>query len=744
METKQIDVMISKMSLEEKIAQLHGISLTDLLEEGKLSPGKCRKIIPHGVGHVCQFSSSNTFTPDVLAELIHELQKYLQTETESQIPAMLHEEAITGIAAIGATITPQMIGMSCSWNPQLVYENAKMAAENMKKFGCHFALSPMMDVITDARWGRAEEGYGEEAYLTAAFSLAFIKGLQSCGVAATAKHFAGYGVENQEMTFFRNEVLYPFEAAVKEGKVQAIMPGYHTFEGIPCGASEKLLTKILREEWNFDGIIVSDYGAVSHVDEKYHYAGNKKEAAIACLNAGIDVEFPANTCFSHLIEAVQNGEVDEQKIDQSLRRVLCLKEKLGILTEWQGTGEMELDPPENRTRALQSAHQAIVLLKNNGILPLSAPRSIAVVGPNADSYYSLLGDYTWMGIGEFFHRFKGGRTNPKLVTLLDGMRNKMRDSEVCFERGCDWSSDKDCVEETKIGDERGAGERKIPLEDIPPTDWNRAILLGKESDVIIAAMGENRYLCGEGCDRRDVDLPGEQEKFVEELCDTGKPVILVVFGGRPMAIANIAKRCAAVIYAWYPGEEGGNAIADIICGHVSPTGKLTVSLPDKSEDVPISYQMLDEDKSCCYPFGFGLTYTDFAYSNVTSKTTISIDNEYFDLAFEVENIGEYDAAEIAQIYLSRENASLKLVGFSRIELCKGQRKMVCLRFYLDTFAEYDSEGNLWLWPDVFRLRIGASSADIRLTTEIKITGQRKKLKRKEHFFSLHCDAEMAR
>lgn len=735
---EKIQKLIAGMSAEEKVAQLYGVCLKDLLEDGELSAEKCREYIPFGIGHVSQFASSTPLLPNQLKKLLNDLQNYLQTETSSKIPALVHEECITGVAGQGATITPQMLAMSCSWNPQLVYENAVMTGESMKQYGAQYALSPMMDVITDARWGRAEEGFGEDAYLVACFALAFIKGLQKTGVAATAKHFAGFGEENQDVTHFRNEVLFPFEVAVKEGNVSAIMPGYHTFHGVPCSVCEFLLRDILRGEWKFDGMVVSDYGAVQHVYTQYHNVSSKQQAAIKCLNTGVDVDFPDGASFKELVHALKENKIAMESIDRALTRVLKIKDSTGLLdrTVSDDTPAFDFDSPENRAQALRCAHQSIVLLKNNGVLPLQHKvAKLAVVGPNADSYYSMSGDYTWIGIGEFFHRFKGNRETPKLVTLLEGLQNRMGERcEIRYERGCDWSNQKDYVFSPAIGDERGAQITKEPLEDIPVTDWEKAMEIAKESDVIIAAMGENRYLCGEGCNREDVRLPGDQEAFVRELCDTGKPVVLVIFGGRPMAISEIAQKCAAVVYAWYPGEEGGNALADILSGSVNPSGKLTVTLPEKPADVPVFYQNGTAEK-CRYPFGFGMTYTDFSYHNLQAAAEISLDKPYFDASFEIQNTGKCDGTEIAQVYLSSEDGAKKLIGFSRVELKKGESKTVKIRFYLDSFAKYDAEGRLYLKPAVMQLQIGASSADIRLTKQIQFVGEEKSLDERLHFFA---------
>ena len=739
MKHSEIKEILNHMSIEEKVVQLCGVSGMDivhLLENGTFSKKKCKEKYPNGIGHICQFASGTEMMPDELADIIAQMQAYMQTETKSKIPILVHDEVITGLAARGATITPQVLGMSCSWNPDLVYKNAQMTAENMKKLGCYYALSPMMDVIRDARWGRGEEGYGEDSYLVTLFASAFIDGLQSKGVAATVKHFAGYGSERQDLTYFRNEILPPFETAIKHCKVKAVMPAYHTYKGIPCTASAFLLSDILRKEWGFDGLVVSDYGAISNLENPYHYVSSAKEDAITGLSVGVDVDVPNGESYQHLIQAYHDGKVSMEQIDTSVLRVLLLKNALGLFDHpiYEPVYPIELDSECNRNQALTSAHDAIVLLKNNGILPLKKDiKKILVTGPNADSYYSLLGDYTWTGIAEFFHRFKPSEISPQLVTFLSGLRNDPDiQAEITFERGCDWSSPLDRVNGTPIGDARGKELEKYPLEEVPITNWKHALELGAESDIIFAAMGENRYLCGENCDRDSVLLPGKQEQFVLELCELGVPVVLVVFGGRPMAISSIAQKCAAVIYAWYPGEEGGTALADIISGRYNPTGKLTVSLPNTNEDVPIYYQQEEKIENCVYPFGTGLSYTNYVYSNLEAPAEVSIEQDYFDVCFDVENTGNRFGTEIVQLYQKgkQENSKIKLIGFTRVSLEPKEKKSVTVRVFLDRFSWYTDNGELWVEPQDFQLNVAASCKDVRLKKDISIIGKKRRIERR--------------
>ncbi len=721
--------LLDKMTLEQKVAQLCGIGLNALLENGEISVSKCEELIPHGIGHICQFASGSTYLPTELALLTSKLQKHINSICG--IPVLFHEEAITGVAARGATITPQMIGMSCTWEPSLVYENAKASAIQMKKLGGY-----LLDVITDARWGRGEEGFGEESRLVAEYGLAFIKGLQSEGVSATAKHFAGYGVDNQEMAFFRNETLFPFEVAIKKGEVKSVMPGYHAFHEVPCSASSKLLSDILRNDLGFTGAVVSDYGAVKNVCDHFHYTETHADAAIQSLLAGIDVDYPNGICFKTLVDSVRENKVDISVIDKAVERVLVLKENI-MLNEYINE-PVVLDNPENRERALNCARKSIVMLENNGVLPLNKDDNIniALVGPNANSYYSLLGDYTWGGIAEYFHRLPADKLNPKLITLKEGLENRVnKNIKINYSRGCDWSLGSE-VHGTDGGDERAQGNKKYPLEKTAETNFNHAVELAKNSDVIIAAMGENRYLCGECCNRDNVNLAGEQESFVRALIATGKPVVLVIFGGRPLAISELAKQCSAVLYAWYPGEEGGNAVADIILGDFNPSAKLTVTLPDTNECVPVCYQNETYNNTSIYPFGYGLSYTEFKTDNIVYPSNVDTNDEFFDISYDIENIGKVDGSEIIQFYVKDENENTKrLIAFSKSDVTAKSKKSLITRFYLDQFSKYDAEGNLTLSPQTFELILGTSSADISYSKVINISGDTIKLNQKQNYFA---------
>lgn len=724
----------NNMVLEEKIAQLQGIQITELIEHDEISLKKCREKIPFGIGHICQFGSTNAYSGDKLAKLVYDLQQYVLTETDSKIPILFHEEVIDGVATKGATITPQMIGMACSFNTMLVKKNAAYAGEVLKKLGGSYALSPMMDIITDARWGRGEEGFGEDSYVVSEFADAFMEGLQSAGVGATAKHYAGYGVDNQEEDFFINETLLPFEVAVRKSCVQAIMPGYHKFRGIPSSCSQELLIQSLRNHLGFAGMIVSDYGAINNIHEEFHYTKNEKESAILAINATVDVDFPTGVNYKSLVEAVQKGEVEEKVIDQALERVLEFKRTF-MPKKVTLESNIDLDPQYYRESALQSARESIVLLKNDGILPLeNKPIKLLLTGPNADSYYSLMGDYTWTGLAEFFHGIPGERLNPKLYTLLDGLEGfSHKEYEVEYERGFDWIDQEDINTTNVGGDERGKTANRKPLEKTAEINFKRTLEKAQASDVIVVAVGENRYLCGEGTEREEITLPGNQEKYVEMLIETGKPVILCVFGGRPMAIAKLAEKCSAVLYAWYPGEEGGNALAEILFGMTNPSAKLAVTFPDRQEDVPVTLQT--KQVKITYPYGYGLSYTTYTYSDFRVNTTANTSDEYMDVVYNVENTGNMDGSESTQFYfINEKTGNKKVLGFTKTTLKVGEKKQVIMRFYLDQFGQYVN-GVFQVVQGKHTLIVGSSSVQQEFVEVIEIVGDTMQKEKKDKFLS---------
>lgn len=747
------DDLLAQMTPDEKIAQLCGIRSNLLLgDDGRLSVEKCREWIPHGIGHICQFAYSMKqngidMTGDELRRFVADVQRFLTTETRLKIPAVVHEEAITGFSAMGATTYPQHIGVGCSWNPELVKRKAALTARTMRSVGCTMALSPMLDVCKTAYFERMEEGFGEDSYLTGRMGLAFVDGLQhgglKNGVAATAKHFAGYGGGLDDEKEFVEETLFPFEAVIRLGGVGSVMPGYHVYKGERCIGSRELLTNILRDALGFDGVVVSDYGAINQI-------GLEGAAAAAkAMNAGADLEFPHPTQFPLLTEALSNGSVRMEQVDIAVKRALALKEKLGLLDpmdSYVSQGALDFDPPNHRQTARELADQTIVLLKNNGVLPLKKQvRTVALIGPNADAVESLLGDYTYQAMTAFFSSDKTVNmpNMPHLVTLREGLRNKVNPAAmtILYERGCEWNRPPDVRVDAANGDPAVETVTVREISNQPVANLENALKIANESDVVILAMGENLWLSGEGRNRQSIRLPDEQERFMRKIFATGKPIILVLFGGRPMLITEFEPQCAAILQAWYPGEEGGNAVADILLGNVNPSAKLCMTFPKNEARTPVCYNYGydDANNGYLYPFGFGLSYSSYKYDRLKVSENASVSDRWIDVSFTVENTGGKVGAEVVQLYVAPEGLSIEgkpvqLKGFKRLELRAGEKQKVTIRLSPEQLAYY-ADGKWIIEPGKYEIRVGASSTDIRLRKRIAIKGKRRELKQRTTLFA---------
>lgn len=732
----RIDRLYASMSREERIAQLHGMFVSDLFDtQGRLDTARCRQLIGHGIGHFSQFASSTTFSPSQQRDRVALVQRWIRDNTPHAIPALFHEEVITGMTTLGATVYPQQIGVGCSFDTRLAEQKTRLTARNMRAIGGLLSLSPMVDVVRNPMFNRLEESYGEDAYLTSALGVAFVRGLQhgglSQGVAACSKHFLGYGgggdAPEKELM---EEILMPHEAMIRVSGSKVLMPGYHAFRGVKCVASHDLISDILRGYVGFDGLVVSDYNAISQIDETRPQ--DPVANSVAALTAGSDVEFPNPTNFSHLSEALSQGKVSEQTLATAVKRVLALKARLGMLDEQPhlyDEGQLTFDTPEERQLARRMAEESVVLLKNDGTLPLSRPARIALVGPNANSFWAMLGDYTFQSMNLFWRNQNSTNGDPHIVTLHEGMRQLLpAGSTLAYERGCDWTEQTE-MSIAEGGDERARqaaqwANRRIDAGE--PLDPAKALRLAAESDVIVAAMGENALLCGENRDRGGMRLPGSQEQFVRQLVATGKPVVLVMFGGRAQVIGDLAEQCAAVIQAWYPGEEGGHAVADILYGNVSPSAKLCVSYPKVETSEPLCYDYrLEQDARVQWPFGHGLSYATFAYSDLKADRRTTTDGDRIRLSFDVTNKGSQTADEVAQVYLSPADgqplAPIRLQAFERVSLKPGETRRVSLNLSPQQLGYY-ADRRWHIAPGRYTLKVGASSQDIRLSATVTLTG----------------------
>jgi beta-glucosidase len=783
---QQIDELYAKMPQEERIAQLKSMYMDELFnDEGQLDTTKCRELIPYGIGHFSQFALQKPRDPNTIRDMVVAVQDWLKNNTPNGIPALFHEEVLSGINTKGSTIYPQQIGQACSFNTELAELKTRQTSTTMRKMGGILALSPMVDVCRTPSFNRLEESYGEDAYLSAAMGVAFVKGLQQgnlkTGVGACTKHYLGYGgggdAEEKELM---EEILLPHETMIRTTGSVAVMPGYHDVHGTRCVCNSEILQDILRGYVGFDGMVVSDYTAIDQIPG----LETTVQKAAAAINNGNDVDFPFGANYQYLQQAIDEGLVKPETLERAVKNVLRVKFRAGLFDSdayLYSTEDIKLDTPEERQTAYDIATQSVVLLENNGILPLTKEKlellsagaplpggdrvRILLTGPNANSMWAMLGDYSFPAMSYFWKKVENDLDHPHTITLLEGMKAKVPEGvNLMYSRGCDWTEEIE-TKFSELGDER-AWEYEIlhrKVDSGENADMDEALALAKDANVIIAAVGENVMLCGENRDRQSLRLPGKQEQFVEELIKTGNPVVLVVFGGRAQVISGLAEKCAAVIQAWYPGEEGGNAVADILYGKVSPSAKLSVSYPNTELYEPLCYNSLPTDISqsslptppsskIAWPFGYGLTYTTFEYANLQVNSEAQTSDDFVELTFQVKNTGKVAATEIAQIYLSPTDSThssfliphssnirpIQLQGFARIALEPGQTKTVTTRFYVEQLGFYSHNGSVRQWniePGTYTFKVGASSADIRLKQQLILRGSSVTKPLRDHYFS---------
>ena len=745
--------LLSKMTVDEKIAQIGSIWAMQVLEDRRFSSEKAAKLMKNGLGGISRAGVGTALKPGQIAAFVNALQMYLVENTRLGIPAIVHEECLTGFMAREATIFPQIIGMAGTWEPALVQRMMQVTRGQMLAVGVRQGLSPVLDVARDPRWGRMEETFGEDPYLIARMGVAYVRGLQGDdirdGVIATVKHFAGYGKPEAGLNhapsdipprMLREVYLYPFEKAVKEGGAFSVMNAYQEIDGLPCAASRELLTTILRKEWGFDGIVVSDYYAVLMLNTFHRIAFDRVEAARLALVAGIDMELPEHDCYTEALSAkVAAGEFPVDIIDRAAARVLKMKFVLGLFEKpyIESLDVIKIfDTVDDRDLALEAARKSIVLLKNeDNLLPLDKRTgTIAVIGPHAHSARNQLGDYTYpghIGITAMTADSLGCKlpaediqsdTVPvRVVTLLEGVRSRIAgEAKVLYSAGCDVCN----------SSEDGIAE---------------AVDTAKQADAVILAIGGKSGLmpdctCGEMRDSAGLRLPGAQEQLVKAIYETGKPVVLVIMDGRPLALGWIADKIPAIVMAWKPGEEGGNAVADVLFGDYNPGGKLPVTFPRSAGQLPIYYGIrpsggksqfwgdyTDLPVTPQYEFGYGLSYTTFESSNLQITPVRVKADETVSIKADVKNTGSRQGDEVVQLYVndvvsSLTRPALQLKGFRRLSLQPGENATVEFELPVEELAYYDIDMKLAVEPGVFRVMVGASSKNLTLTGQFEVKG----------------------
>ena len=729
---ERVEDLLGRMTLEEKIAQMNMNGM-----------GEYRQL-PHGAGVV----ESPFISVQEIARMSSETKRYARENTRLGIPPIQIGECLHGLLAMGATIFPQAIAQGSTWNPALVERMASVIALEASASGVDQALSPLFDLAREPRYGRTEECYGEDPYLVARMGVAFVEGMQGKaeytrvhGIApgklmCTAKHFAGYSVPAGGINLapsslgereMRTLHLYPFEKVVKEANVCAVMPSYNEVDGMPAHSNRWLLTDVLRGEWGFGGYVFTDYGGLSHLYNFHHVAADASEAAVMGLNAGVDLEAARPDAYARLSDLVKAGKVKEEQINAAVRRILRAKFMAGLFDkpypDLERLSEV-VHRPEHVALALEVAQESAVLLKNDSaLLPLDASKlkSLAVIGPNADQVQ--YGDYTYT------------RDNRSGVTILQGLRDRLGSRvQINYAKGCNITgSDRSGI---------AAAVEAASKSDV-------AVVVLGETSVILSGLGwgvglgENEprdpFVSGEGYDLTSLDPPGVQRELLQAVCATGKPVVLVMVHGRPWSIDWEKDHVPAILEAWYPGEQGGNAIAGILLGDVNPSGRLNCSVPRSVGHLPVTYDYKPSARGInrepgtpekpgrdyvfsspapLFAFGHGLSYTTFEYSNLKIDNNASA--KTVKVSVNVRNTGSRDGKEVVQLYVNDRVSSVTtpqkmLKGFDKIELKTGEQKTVTFDLPYDELALWNASMQRVVEPGEFAVMIGRSAEDIALS-----------------------------
>ena len=729
---KRVKDLLSHMTLNEKVAQLMGLwngGVEDFKEEIFSDPAKMKEIFGNG----CHSIHPAPFGIKATVEMRNKIQKYLVEETRLGIPALFTDEGQHGMMRPDSTVFPQAIGLACSWDPDLFEQVYGAVAHEMRSRGTHHALTPVIDVCREPRWGRVEETYGEDPYLNGVLSCAAVKGLQGSDngkvaenhVAATLKHLVGHGEseggQNQGPANYSRRVLHdyhmpPFKMCIDRAKPVAVMPSYNEVDGVPSHANEWLIKDLLRNKWGFKGMVVSDYYGVDQLFQKHFVAAGGKDAAQMAFNSGVQYELPQGNHYKHLPALLKEGKIRKNEIDKAVEKVLKLKFELGIFENpyvLLSDAIKVSKNPEHKRIALKAAHESIVLLKNDNLLPLQKNkyRKMAVIGPCAKDLY--FGGYA----GEPYDK----------VSILDGIRKKVgKNTEVLFSQGCKLTTNTTTSYFNWKYDEIVFAKREENLKLI-----KKAVEVAKNAEIIILALGENEHLCREAWakthlgDNMTLDLFGEQNELADAILALGKPVVVVLMNGRPLSINKLAKEAPAILEGWYMGQETGTAAADILFGDVNPSGKLTITVPKSAGQLPMYYNhkpsaqfhdYLSQDIQPLFCFGYGLSYTRFTYGKPRLEKGRIKRHASAKVSVVVTNSGKLAGEEIVQLYIRDKVSSVtrpvkELKGFKRISLKPGEKKNVKFEITSESLAFHDINMKYRVEPGEFEIMIGSSSRD---------------------------------
>jgi len=729
--------LLKRMTIEEKVGQTLSIyakkgNFQD--DYGNYNEEKAIKLFLTGAGRIAEVGFVEN-SAKKMAVLTNSIQKYYIEETRLGIPVIFHEECLHGQMVEDATSFPQPIALASSWNPELIKEVYSIVAEETRSRGGHHALTPVADVAREPRWGRVEETFGEDTYLVSKMTVAATIGFQGekgnfdrkKNVIATLKHFVAHAQPeggsncapvNVSERVLREVFFPPFKEAIEAGGM-SVMASYNEVDGMPSHKNSWLLRDVLRKEWGFEGFVVSDYYAIKQLEERHGVAKNEKEAAFQAFSAGIDIELPFDECYSNLTDLINEGRISEEYFDKIVSKILEYKFRLGLFDNPYvdpDVADILCGSEKQRPLALKAAHESITLLKNdNSLLPLKINKikTIAVIGPNANEV--LLGGYSGV---------------PKIYsTVLDGIKEKVGSSiNILYAEGC---------KITEPGDWEATDEVQLSN---PKEDRLRiieALKIAKQADVIILALGGNALTSREAWnenhlgDRPSLDLVGIQNELVKSLAYLEKPIISLLFNGKPLSINYLNETVPAILECWYLGQETGNAVADVLFGDVNPSGKLPISFPRSVGHIPAYYNHKPNDRrgylfdnvSPLYTFGFGLSYSKFEYSNLRLNKSEMTISDSCHVLIDVTNTGEYVGYEVVQMYIRDCVSSVtrpvkELKGFEKIFLKVGESKIVKILITPKELAFWNINMDYVVEPGEFEIMVGSSSSDLNLSKTI--------------------------
>lgn len=725
--------LLARMTPEEKAGQLAGFWVRPAEPGAQVAPMEddfdadvpsLDEVLPRGLGQLTRVFGTLPVPAAEGAARLRELQARVAAGNRFGIAAIAHEECLNGFMTWGATVFPSPPAWGATFDPELVAEMASAIGASMRAAGVHQGLAPVLDVVRDARWGRTEECIGEDPYLVGVLGTAYVSALERSGIVTTLKHFAGYSASRAGRNMaptpigpreFTDVVLEPFVMALRDGGARAVMHSYTDVDGMPAAADERLLTGLLREELGFTGVVVADYFGISFLQSRHRVAGSRAEAAVLALQAGVDIELPTVRCYgAPLIDRVRQGEVPEELLDRAAGRVLALKAELGLLDPLPADDDrapLDLDPPEHRALARRLAEESVVLLANDGVLPLRSGSGVALTGPLADDAFGMLGCYTFPS--------HVGREHPDLrlgvdvPTLADALAAELPGVRVA------------ATDDVFVADD---------------ADIEKAVAAARDAEVCVLALGDRaglfgRGTSGEGCDTETLALPGRQAELASAVLDTGTPTVIVMLSGRPYALESVADRAAAVVQAFFPGEEGGRAVAAILAGRAEPSGRMPISVPRRASGPPVTYlrSLMDGghdwsvvDPVPLYPFGYGLTWTSFGYEDLRTEERAATDGTVTVSAV-VRNTGGRAGTEVVQLYLSDPVASVVrparwLAGFARIRLEPGEAARVAFEVHADRTSFTGADLRRIVEPGVIEVAVGGSSADLPLRGSFTLDG----------------------